>query len=340
MADGREVPTVAFSLCVVRDPATARFCLVHEKADRGWWLPGGGVDAGQTLEEAALRETEEEGGLDVNLTGVLRVEYGQVGARAGRIRTIYAAEPKAAGMVPKTRADRHSKGARWVTLEEMEQVADGSLLGAEPRGRRRSSQRRETCPPLPAGPLGCEVVQETLYLRGPEPQQWFRYVAAGGTAAPMDAVVCERIGAPQEWAGDGDPPRAYYPTVWEVRLAVSRGGEWLLSEGGAALPSVVAQGDPPREAASMARKLGAEPPHGILLVKHTLDVRAADPGAHRVHVAVVYAARGSEQGAAPGGLQWVATAAVPPPLRQVLERPPQPLALVDGECEDVAMPQR
>ena len=47
---------------------------VLETKNRGWWLPGGRVDPGESFEKAALRETLEEAGIHVNLKGVLRVE--------------------------------------------------------------------------------------------------------------------------------------------------------------------------------------------------------------------------------------------------------------------------
>lgn len=48
---------------------------VKETKGRGWWLPAGGLDVNETFQEAALRETKEEAGIDISLKGILRVEH-------------------------------------------------------------------------------------------------------------------------------------------------------------------------------------------------------------------------------------------------------------------------
>jgi len=48
--------------------------LLEQRSDCGWWcLPGGKLDAGETLEHAAIRETFEETGLHAEPTGFLGV---------------------------------------------------------------------------------------------------------------------------------------------------------------------------------------------------------------------------------------------------------------------------
>ena len=47
---------------VARDQA-GRIMLVRHTYLDGWWLPGGGVDRGETVQDAAVRELREETGL-------------------------------------------------------------------------------------------------------------------------------------------------------------------------------------------------------------------------------------------------------------------------------------
>lgn len=65
---GQPSPTWAMALVVVRD--AVRFVLVNESRDRGWYLPAGRVDHGETLIAGARREVREEAGLEVELDGI------------------------------------------------------------------------------------------------------------------------------------------------------------------------------------------------------------------------------------------------------------------------------
>ena len=70
------VPTISFSLAAIvrtQDPGgtavsaflasqeVPQYALVHERKNRGWWLPGGGIESyDDTPVDAAVRETMEE----------------------------------------------------------------------------------------------------------------------------------------------------------------------------------------------------------------------------------------------------------------------------------------
>lgn len=52
---------------VVAQDAEGRVLLVRHTYLHGWWLPGGGVDRGETTQDAAVRELREEAGLSATV---------------------------------------------------------------------------------------------------------------------------------------------------------------------------------------------------------------------------------------------------------------------------------
>lgn len=109
------IPSWFFSLVVVR--SEDRFLLVHErKHGEGWYLPAGRVEWGETLSEAAIRETLEESGVEVVLEGLLRLEHRPLPDGA-RLRAFFLARPRP-GSAPRTTPNAHSLEARFVTIDE------------------------------------------------------------------------------------------------------------------------------------------------------------------------------------------------------------------------------
>jgi phosphatase NudJ len=106
----------AFALVVVR--LGRRILLVREREHGGgWYMPAGRVEPGESLTDAAVRETLEEAGVPVTLDGVVRVEYTPVG-NTTRLRVIFTAHPSD-DTPPKSVPDEHTEEARYVTLDEL-----------------------------------------------------------------------------------------------------------------------------------------------------------------------------------------------------------------------------
>ena len=124
----RATPTWFFAVVIARD-SRGRFLLVHErKHGGGWYFPAGRVEPGETLAQAAVRETREEAGIDVELTGIYRIEHSVISSGA-RMRVLYGARP-ADDTPPKSQPDEDTLGAAWVDLAELDRLP---LRGAEVR---------------------------------------------------------------------------------------------------------------------------------------------------------------------------------------------------------------
>lgn len=92
------LPTVDIIIEVVGPGNTSRIVLVRRKNPPfGWALPGGFVDYGESLEEAAVREAREETSLRVDLLGQFHT-YSEPGRdpRSHTISTVFIAQARGA----------------------------------------------------------------------------------------------------------------------------------------------------------------------------------------------------------------------------------------------------
>ena len=85
-------PLYAFALVVCQRKDDKRFLVVQESGSMGYWLPGGRVEVGEQLDKAAERETLEEAGVTIRITGILKMEFTPK-ATSNRLRIIFFAEP-------------------------------------------------------------------------------------------------------------------------------------------------------------------------------------------------------------------------------------------------------
>jgi 8-oxo-dGTP diphosphatase len=112
----------------------ARRCYPPETAGR-WEFPGGKVDAGETPEDAAVRETAEELGCDIAVTGWLEPE---VRIRDGLVLRVATAVLVDGEPVPR---DGEHDAVRWLRPDQLAEVdwldadrpftaaLDGKVLG-------------------------------------------------------------------------------------------------------------------------------------------------------------------------------------------------------------------
>ncbi|GHH64677.1 NUDIX hydrolase [Promicromonospora soli] len=67
------VNSVVPSVTVAVQDDAGRLLLIHRTDNDLWALPGGGIDPGETVRQAGIRETEEETGYRVGITGLVGI---------------------------------------------------------------------------------------------------------------------------------------------------------------------------------------------------------------------------------------------------------------------------
>ena len=83
------MPNVAVNVAVLHEE---KILLTKRDDFHVWCLPSGGVDEGESLAEAAVRETKEETGIDVALTRLIGV-YSRLGGIPDVHAVLYEARP-------------------------------------------------------------------------------------------------------------------------------------------------------------------------------------------------------------------------------------------------------
>jgi ADP-ribose pyrophosphatase YjhB (NUDIX family) len=125
------VPSVT---AAVRD-AAGRILLIHKIDNDFWALPGGAMEVGESVADAAVREVQEETGVLVELTGLVGIytDPGHVMAYDdGEVRQEFSVCFHARPISGEPRQDgTETKAAKWVD------PVDVSTLSIHPSMRRR-----------------------------------------------------------------------------------------------------------------------------------------------------------------------------------------------------------
>ena len=138
-------PFVGTSIAVLRDDRVLLAARANEPMRGVWTLPGGLVEAGEALAEAALRELQEEVGLPAEVVGVLSPTEIILRDAEGRVRHHYVVHPHAALWTGGERvAGPEALGVRWSTLAELETLATTpGLAGTVREAFARAARRAE-----------------------------------------------------------------------------------------------------------------------------------------------------------------------------------------------------
>ncbi len=60
---------------ICRNPESGKFLSINETEDRGWYIPAGFLESGDTFQKAAIRKAKNEAGIDIVLKGILNISH-------------------------------------------------------------------------------------------------------------------------------------------------------------------------------------------------------------------------------------------------------------------------
>lgn len=98
--------------------------LLIQRSDNGnWAIPGGAIDLGESLTQAAIRETKEESGITCEITGIVGIytdpQHVILYTSNGEARQEFSIVLTAQAVDGKPTASDESSQVRWVTRDEL-----------------------------------------------------------------------------------------------------------------------------------------------------------------------------------------------------------------------------
>ncbi|HEY8457665.1 MAG TPA: NUDIX domain-containing protein [Actinopolymorphaceae bacterium] len=111
------------SVNVVVEDQDGRILLMRRTDNDNWALPGGAIDLGESLVQAAVRETKEETGIDCEITGIVGIYtdpghiifYTSNGEARQEFSIVLTARPHGGQLTPSS----ESRDVRWVDRAEV-----------------------------------------------------------------------------------------------------------------------------------------------------------------------------------------------------------------------------
>ena len=115
-------PIVSAHAAVFRGDRVLLARRAHEPSQGRWSLPGGAIELGETIHDAARREVREECGVEIEVDRVVDVVDNVIPDESGRVRfhyvIIYLLARYVSGMA---RPNSDASELRWATQAELDQ---------------------------------------------------------------------------------------------------------------------------------------------------------------------------------------------------------------------------
>jgi ADP-ribose pyrophosphatase YjhB (NUDIX family) len=124
--DDPDAPTVnsmVASVNVVVTNAAGEVLLIRRSDNDNWALPGGAIDLGESMVQAAVRETREETGIDCEVTGLVGIytdpRHVMLYTSDGEVRQEFSIVVTARATGGEPTCNEESSEVRWVPRVEL-----------------------------------------------------------------------------------------------------------------------------------------------------------------------------------------------------------------------------